>query len=378
MYRIFGSSGSPYSCKVRSYFRYKQLPHVWLVRNTPELMQEHAQHSKLPLVPTVVFPGGTQSMQDSTPIMEKFEELYPEPSIYPDDPALKFLSELLEEFSDEWGNKWMFHYRWKRDVDAKNYSRRIAIELNSATEAAPGDPDLAEQLDAMAQTFYDRMTKRLFTIGSNEVTTGIIESSFKDAIVLLDRHLKAGGRPGEESERPGGRPYLFGERPTIGDFGLAGQLGNALSNDPTAGNLMRLHAPHVVLWCERMLNPRAEGAGGLESFAALAPTLAPLFSRQVRKFLVWSDANAAAVAAKAKELTVDLGGGERWTQSVAGPQRYHAKSLREIRRKYAAVAAATAGGGGNKATTKDLDQFLKQVGCLELLAAADGPSRAKL
>jgi hypothetical protein len=57
----------------------------------------------------------------------------------------------------------------------------------------------------------------------------------------------------------------------------------------------------------------------------------------VRKFLLWSRANAAAVAATAKEMTVDLGDGDVWSQSVGGPQRYHAKTLREIRRKYAAV-----------------------------------------
>ena len=32
-HRIFGIEMSPYSVKVRSYFRYKALPHEWIVRN---------------------------------------------------------------------------------------------------------------------------------------------------------------------------------------------------------------------------------------------------------------------------------------------------------------------------------------------------------
>ena len=32
-YRVFGSEFSPYSVKVRSYFRYKRIPHEWLVRS---------------------------------------------------------------------------------------------------------------------------------------------------------------------------------------------------------------------------------------------------------------------------------------------------------------------------------------------------------
>ena len=33
-YRIYGSELSPYSVKVRSYFRYKEIPHQWIPRST--------------------------------------------------------------------------------------------------------------------------------------------------------------------------------------------------------------------------------------------------------------------------------------------------------------------------------------------------------
>ena len=32
-YRIIGAEMSPYSVKVRSYFRYKAIPHQWVLRN---------------------------------------------------------------------------------------------------------------------------------------------------------------------------------------------------------------------------------------------------------------------------------------------------------------------------------------------------------
>ena len=37
-----------------------------------------------------------------------------------------FISALIEEFGDEWGNKWMFHYRWAREVDQICSAGRIA------------------------------------------------------------------------------------------------------------------------------------------------------------------------------------------------------------------------------------------------------------
>jgi len=259
---------------------------------------------------------------------------------------LGFLSALIEEFADEWGNKWMMHFRWyssRSAPDAANYSRRIAVELKSG--AAPGTPGLQEDLDAMASGFASRMLDRGFTVGSSDVTAPIIEKSYVDALTILERHLQH-------------RPYLFGSRPSIGDFGLAGQLYQCFQ-DVTAGELMRLHAPHVALWAERMVNPSAVGEGNFESWGALSATLLPFLQSQVRIFLTWSEAIAAALAARQSEMTVVLDG-VSWHQTVAGPQKYHAKSLKEIRKKCSdALSNPTAAGA--------LAEALRASGCFEYL-----------
>ena len=88
--------------QVRSYLLYKRIQHQWLVRNSAERMQEHQKYAKLPLVPTLVTPEG-KGLQDSTPIIEQLEVQFPERSIYPNSAVGKFMSQLLEEFGDEWG-----------------------------------------------------------------------------------------------------------------------------------------------------------------------------------------------------------------------------------------------------------------------------------
>ena len=123
-YRIFGAEMSPYSVKVRSYFRYKAIPHQWILRNAAS-QAEYEKYAKMPIIPLVVTPEGS-GIQDSTPIIDQMEKLYPEPSINPDETVTQFLSALIEEFGDEWGNKWMFHYRWARDVDQISSAGRIA------------------------------------------------------------------------------------------------------------------------------------------------------------------------------------------------------------------------------------------------------------
>ena len=323
-YRIFGAEMSPYSVKIRSYFRYKAIPHQWILRNAGS-QAEYEKYAKMPIIPLVVTPENV-GIQDSTPIIDQMEKLHPEPSINPDEPVTRFISALIEEFGDEWGNKWMFHYRWARDVDQISSAGRIA-RMRGPDASGSEHAKFASQIRA-------RMVDRLWFVGSNAITGSQIETGFLGMLGLLDSHLES-------------RPYLFGGRPAFGDFGLWGQF-YELWTDPTAGALIEGGAPHVLDWVHRMLWPRAEGK--FETWSTLEPTLMPILTRQVgRQFMPWTSANEKALAAKQEEFTVALGDQE-WTQK---PQKYHARSLGMLRAKYAEVADKTA-----------LNAVLEAAGCL--------------
>ena len=274
-------------------------------------------------------------MQDSTPIIEHLEAANPEPSIHPDDPTLAFVSALLEEFGDEWGNKWMFHYRWADEADQWSAGRRLVKGM------MPGADD--DTVENFAKGIVERMTGRVWFVGSSEQTAPIIAASWKEGIGQLEAHLA-------------NRPYLFGNRPSFGDFGLWAQIYEAWS-DPTLGEMLRSTSPNVCAWIDRMLDPKAEGDGAWESAEAVLPTLEPFLTSQVGAlFLPWSDANAKAIAGGDEEFTVDVGPNQdqAWTQK---PQKYHARSLAAIRAKYADAA-------GNA----DLDALLERTGCKSWLA----------
>jgi glutathione S-transferase len=307
-YKIFGAEMSPYSVKVRAYARYKNLPHQWLNRGG-ENAAEYAKHAKIQIVPLVVTPQG-EAIQDSTPIIERLEREHPEPSIHPKDPALAFLSCLLEELADEWGNKWMFHYRWRREIDQKACAMRLALAMNPAMDEAT-QTGFAEQI-------RQRMTGRVWFVGSNETTAPFIEETFHAALAQLDAHLK-------------GRTYLFGARPSFADFALWGQIYN-MWTDPTPGAIIEARAQNVLAWIQRMAWPKAEG--DFETWGTLEPTLFPIVRDWAGElFLPWSIANAAALANPEEEFTVTLRG-RPWKQK---PQKYHAKSLDALRAKYAAI-----------------------------------------
>ena len=327
VYRIIGSEESPYSVKVRAYFRYKAIPHEWLTR--AEAGDLFKQHAKLPLVPLVVTPAD-RGIQDSTPIIEALEAEFPEPGIHPTDPVAAFASTLLEEFGDEWGNKWMFHFRWAREIDQIACSKRFAMNMMPQGDAA--------QIEQAAATIRERMVPRVWFVGSNPVTAPQIEQSFKDTLAILDTHLAS-------------RPYIFGGRPAFADFALWGQIYNA-RRDHTPGAIVE-SAPNVVAWIDRMLEPAADG--DFESWSSIASTLTPLLADQVGAlFLPWSAANAEAIAAGDEEFSVKLKG-NLWTQK---PQKYHARSLAALKSKYETVRGDV-----------DIDDLLEATDCLEVLRA---------
>lgn len=326
-YRIVGAELSPFSVKVRSYFRFKGIPHEWISRSI-EVQKEYASLFKVPIIPLVVAPDGT-AMQDSTPVMEALEPSFPEPSMHPSDPALFFLSCLLEEFADEWANKWMFHYRWAREVDQKNAAGRIVRMMR------PNRDESEAELEAMVEQIATHMTGRVWFVGSSEVTADQIESGFQDAMEMLDRHLAD-------------RSYLLGEQPCFGDFGLFGQIYNT-TIDPTPAALIGARYQHVLAWTQRMLWPRQDG--DFETWDSLEATLAPFLKDQVgQRFLPWSVANKSAIEQGQEEFSVELAG-QTWSQK---PQKYHAKSLQKLREKYVALQ-----------DTATLDQILARVDCLE-------------
>jgi hypothetical protein len=114
---------------------------------------------------------------------------------------------------------------------------------------------------------------------------------------------------------------------------------------------MRASSPNVMAWVQRMLAPRDEGT--FEDWSSLSAGLMPLLTEEVgRLFLPWSAANAEAIGKGEKSFSMTLGG-SAWSQE---PQKYHARSLQEIRRKCTAARGAAG-----------LDDILEKAGCLSVL-----------
>src|SRR5262249_40760938 len=227
-FRLYGAELSPYSVKVRSYLTFKNANFEWLPRSNAR-QDEFARYAKQPLIPLVV-DANERVLQDSTPIIETLEAELGGESIVPDDPSIAFLSALIEDYADEWLNKAMFHYRWSYPADQESAANRITAMIFDG-----------EVPEGAAENVRSRMIGRLHYVGSSPETAPAIEASFARAVSIFDRML-------------GARPYLLGGRPSLADFGAAGQFAQ-LASDPTPGALIRAQAPNLLAWLERMQRP---------------------------------------------------------------------------------------------------------------------------
>ncbi len=328
-YRLFGAETSPYSLKVRAFLRYKGADFEWIQRSKAT-QADFAQRALLPTVPLLVAPDGAAS-QDSTSMLGQLEKALPAPEATPSDPALAALAPILEDYADEWLNKAMFQQRWGQSPDREAAAQRLIDQLF---------PGISPEKRTGAQTtIVERMESRLELVGAQLSNEPVLAASYRRFAELLNAHLEQ-------------TLFIFGGRPSVADFALAGQLQQMLA-DPTPGEWLRDRAPFVAAWCEFMEAP-TPGAP-FADLETLKPTLLPLFRDEVAaSFLPWTAANSEAFSKRRKQVAVDFPEG-RFEQ---GLQRYAARSFRAVQK---AVRKASSAPG--------LAEFLSDAG----LASDFGP-----
>lgn len=322
-YRLYGSETSPYSLKVRACLRYKNVGFEWITR-TAATEEEFQANAQAPTVPLLIFPNRPAS-QDSTLMLSALEADLPDPSATPQDPACQAIAMALEDYGDEWLNKAMFRQRWGDMPDRAAAASRLLVQLFGKNK--PKDRQKAEQQIA------ERMAGRLPLIGASDENAVILKASFHRFARLLNAHLSE-------------HLFLFGGRPSIADFALAGQLQQLLM-DPTPGAWLRERAPFVTAWCEFMQAPKA--GGPFKSLEELEKTLLPLIRDEVAKtFLPWAAANSASASRRRKKFSVTLEDGifEQATQ------RHAAKSFKQMKKMVSKAADGHA----------PLEAFLKAAG----------------
>jgi glutathione S-transferase len=318
--------------------RYRHLPYsvFWGNGNIPEGYPE----PKVRLLPTFFFPDGEDDAlvpaTDSTPIIRRLETEYPGRSVIPQDPTLKFINALIEDYADEWLTKAMFHFRWAHEADWRNAAPLLVYW---GMNTAPND-----MADKFAADFAKRQIDRLYVVGSNDVTAETIESSYVRLVEILDKLIARKG-------------FVLGARPASADFALFGQLTQLAVVEPTSAKLTSEASQRVRAWVDIMedlsgLNPSDDDWFSVdEASEALGPLLTE-FGRTYAPVMI-ANAKAAMNGDTGFETTID---GRPWTQPTF---KYQAKCLSWLREDHERLSDNERGA---------VDSMLSGSGCDALFA----------
>ena len=239
-YTLFTLDVSYYCGKMEAYLKYKEVPLVIEEVRWDKIGGEIFQHTGNMKVPAVKTPDG-KWLHDTTPMIDWFEEKYPRYSVLPENPALRFICRLLEDYADEWMWRPALYYRWMFAEDRRLYGHRFMKEFSSAD---------GRSSDAGAERIAARQT-RLFLEkdGMSDSTNAHIESIYIDTLARLETILAQ-------------QDFLMGAKPCLVDYGFFASMFRHFGIDPTPAAIMRKQAPNVVAWLGRMWAARGSRYSG--------------------------------------------------------------------------------------------------------------------
>lgn len=340
-YRLYGVLASPYAAKLRALLRYRRIPFDWLPASFDwapdfELVRPELQDVQPRIIPIVWYPHSGTYHTDSTFIALDLEQQLPaQRSVVPPKPGVAFISNLLDDFGDEWGVKIAFQYRWGNELDRNLTNRAVMAELLGG-----GVPQATIQ--HASNQFRDRQVSRMPLVGATPSNAAAIESSY-------GRVLEAMNAMREQ------QAFLFGSRPSLGDFGMFGALFTC-RNDPTPGEIMRKSSPGTLDWIYSL--DEASGIEGewMDGPSAVSGPVVDLLRVVGDFYLPFLEANAAAYARGDKMVELELMG----MPYRQGTFRYQVKCLQWLRDQWRALDVVS---------RRSVQPLLEESGCLRVLVA---------
>lgn len=232
-YKLYGTPGSLYTAKARSWLIKNGVPFENRAAGEPRFREEIVPKIGRWIIPVLEASDG-ELLQDGSAIIERLEAdgLARWPT-FPDTPRHRLIGQIFELFGGEGLLRPAMHYRWNFDGTNQPF---VGLDFAAGLATPGADPSEGA---AVFQFAAQRMRKAMGGFGVSEASIPLVEASYEAFLALFDAHLAHS-------------PYLLGGRPTIGDYGLIAPLYAHLGRDPYPADLMKRKAHRVWRWVERM------------------------------------------------------------------------------------------------------------------------------
>jgi len=269
-YEVYKSDISYFSGKLEAYLRYKDIPHSTIDVNakTMDYVVENTGVKKMPAVTT----ADGKWLFDTTPMLQWFENRYTESPILPDDPALRFLAFLIEDYGDEWLWRPAMWWRWVPRASRWALGWRIGAEFIHSAVARP-----------VGWYFGRRQLKEwLWDDGVTKENEGDVRDMLFREFDFLEPLLEE-------------QPFLLGSHPSTADFGYFASMFRHFGNDPESAEVVRRHGPNTYEWLARLWNAKHKKLPQQQTWVwPEADYWAPLLKRIAGDYLPYLHQNAVA------------------------------------------------------------------------------------
>ncbi len=296
-YTQVGLALSLYSGKTRSYLLHKRIPFVERGSSPWEMLVTFPRRTKASAVPVVITPEGDY-LQDTSVIIDTLEGRFPDRPVVPATPVLRLAAYLFELWGDEFWLPLAMHTRWShRDENVSLFVHDVREGLMAGFPRWLGD--------AMGRHYADKMDGYTPSLGINPQARPLLDRFLKIHLDALDAHFRT-------------RPFLFGGRPSLGDFGMIAPFYAHIGRDLWSKRELVEPRPHLKAWIERMFEPESSAGGEFQREDELPETLAPAL-RSIFDEMVPFLAGCADAVRRTPALPATTGKAPRFVGTVRYP-----------------------------------------------------------
>ena len=247
-FKLYTMDLSYFSGKMEMYMRYKE---ITFQRTEPHALEfesilcENTGTEQLPQLYDCRknTPSDKRWLRDTTPMIEYLEKdvsiSKTSLPVIPECEIQAFFQRLFEDYADEYLWRPAMFWRWEPEFDRKIMGHRFYWEFARTTQfrfwLIP--PMFRPLLLSLRQWLLSSWGEDCTTQAKKEV----VKEQYYELLEILEKILQK-------------QPYLFGNHPTLIDFGFAGPFFRHFSSDFTPRKVMQQKAPAVYEWMARLWN----------------------------------------------------------------------------------------------------------------------------
>jgi len=263
-YKLVGTEVSLFTGKLRAYLRWKGISYETVLSSDAvyrEVIKPYAHIQSIPvlLILECDSKGEATNMkviQDTKDIMAYFEAAFPATSdvktsivgktlthaILPSTPKRAFAASVLELLADEWLLLQAMYWRWGDGVhEVPAFDAQLSfLEYDFGRTSTSADPTAStKKIQEVGRTRLQRFKGSLPGLGITPDTSPALREQFDRLLAAMGTHFEQ-------------QPFLLGKTITLADFAWYGPFYAHLGRDPIPSAMVKIRAPRVWEWIERV------------------------------------------------------------------------------------------------------------------------------